>query len=177
MAENTAFSAIYDNFFTRVTDDMYMEWTREDTEKDLQNMLIAAIPTFEFPRFDIFDYTLGELVNKGTEEEPHLVWDGGSFNTHLTIEETNILALSMMIVWFTRQMATVEHTKIKSTGSDFKMSSQANHLAKLSALQDKFRTECFHQQRLYKRRRRTDDGQIQSTMGDIMTTPSYGWKI
>lgn len=29
----TPFEEIYDRFFGKITDDMYMEWTQEDTEK------------------------------------------------------------------------------------------------------------------------------------------------
>ena len=37
----TPFSAIYDDFFSRVTDDMYLEWTEMDTMKDLQSILLV----------------------------------------------------------------------------------------------------------------------------------------
>ena len=37
----------------QITDDMYMEWTEEDTKKDLLNILLDAIPGFEFPRFPL----------------------------------------------------------------------------------------------------------------------------
>ena len=45
---NTTFKEIYDRFFGKITDDMYVEWTKEDTEKDVKNILIDAIPGFEF---------------------------------------------------------------------------------------------------------------------------------
>ena len=35
--------------------------------------------------------------------------------------------------------------------------------------------ENLHMQRLYKRRK-LDDGQVVSTIGQIMEKPSYGWK-
>lgn len=174
----TPFTAIYNDFFSRVTDDMYMIWTERDTYKDLQDILLVAIPRFEFPRFDIFDYELGYLQETEKEDgTSDLEWIGGSFNTELTREEVNILSLSMIVEWFGRQIATTDLTKEKYSGSDFKFTSQANHISKLKVMQDTYRQECFHLQRLYKRRKRTDDGQIQSTMGQIMSTPSYGWKI
>jgi hypothetical protein len=46
----TKFSAVYDCFLGKITDDMYMELTPEDTKRDLQALLFAAIPGFEFPR-------------------------------------------------------------------------------------------------------------------------------
>ena len=59
MAENvTKFTAIYDRFLGKITDDMYMELTPEDTVKDLQRLLIDSIPGFEFPRKDLYNYTI-----------------------------------------------------------------------------------------------------------------------
>ena len=52
----TSFSTIYDVFTTRVTSDMYMELSELDTLRQLQDLLIAAIPRFKFPKFNSFDY-------------------------------------------------------------------------------------------------------------------------
>jgi hypothetical protein len=46
----TMFTKVYNRFLSKITDDMYIELTPEDTVKDLQNLLIDAIPNFEFPR-------------------------------------------------------------------------------------------------------------------------------
>ena len=46
----TQFTEIYNRFLGKITDDMYVELTPEDTIKDLRNLLIEAIPGFEFPR-------------------------------------------------------------------------------------------------------------------------------
>ena len=56
------------------------------------------------------------------------------------------------------------------------MTSQANHMAKLKEIKNQYATECFHMQRLYKRRIVTENG-IQSTIGQIMSEPNYGYKI
>jgi hypothetical protein len=45
---------------------------------------------------------------------------------------------------------------MKYSGSDFKMTSQANHLAKLLSLLTESRRDAFHMQRLYKRRKVDD---------------------
>ena len=52
MANNngTPFSIIYDSFLSKVTDDMYMELTEVETFELLQELLLSAIPHFEFPR-------------------------------------------------------------------------------------------------------------------------------
>jgi len=52
----TQFTEIYNRFLGKITDDMYVELTPEDTIKDLRNMLIDAIPGFEFPRKNLGDY-------------------------------------------------------------------------------------------------------------------------
>ena len=51
----TTFEEVYDSFLSGITDDMFMELTREDTEEMLEEILMAALPHFEFPRQDIFD--------------------------------------------------------------------------------------------------------------------------
>ena len=56
--QNTTFREIYGRFKSKITDDMYMELTPQDTIRDLRNMLIDAIPGFEFPRHNLYDYTI-----------------------------------------------------------------------------------------------------------------------
>jgi hypothetical protein len=41
---------------------LYLELTPEDTLRDLQNLLINAIPGFEFPRKNLYDYTISSSV-------------------------------------------------------------------------------------------------------------------
>lgn len=181
----TSFYTIYDAFFSRITDDMYMELTEEDTYQVLQDLLITNLSRFEFPRFDLFDYEegawgyLGEYqgVESNNKEVAAYGWIGGTFNVELTIEEINIIALNMVIGWLGQQLDTTENTRMKYSGSDFKFTSQANHMAKLKVLIDAHKTDCLHLQRIYKRRIRTADGQIQSTMGKIVSRPNYGFKI
>ena len=74
-------------------------------------------------------------------------------------------------------MASVENTRMKYSGSDFKFTSQANHMAKLKVLKESYTQQGFHLQRLYKRRKRGKNGLMLSTMGQIMEEPSYGYKI
>ena len=54
----TLFASVYNRFLGKITDDMYMELTPEDTIKDLQNLIIDAIPGFEFPRVNLQDYEI-----------------------------------------------------------------------------------------------------------------------
>ena len=145
----TPFQTIYDAFYNIVTDDMYLEWTKEETAVDLKNILIAAIPNFEFPRFKLYDY------GKTSEESEEY-----QFNFILTLEEINIFAQLMMIEWIKRQIATVDVTKQKYSSKDFELTSQANHLSKLISLKNDFKTDNKAAQRLYKRRKTDEDGYI-----------------
>ena len=142
LRKGTSFATIYDSFLARVTSDMYMELSELDTIEMLQELLINAIPRFEFPRFDIFDYEEGLFISvgiyTGVESDnikvPAAAWVGGSFNAILTTEEINILSLNMVVEWLGQQLATTENTKMKYSGSDFKFTSQANHMAKLKVM-------------------------------------------
>ena len=64
---NTLFATVYNRFLGKITDDMYLELTPADTIKDLQNLVIDAIPGFEFPRKDLFNYTI-EVVEIDSSE-------------------------------------------------------------------------------------------------------------
>ena len=172
----TSFITIYDRFLARVTSDMYLEFTEEDTYLMLQDLLINGMYRFEFPRFDLSDFEEGVWSSLGTYqgvesnnvEVPATGWVGGHFNTLLTQEEINILALNMVIEWLGQQLDTTENTRMKYSGSDFKFTSQANHMAKLKVMIDAQKADSVHLQRIYKRRRITSDG-VQSTMGDIVS--------
>ena len=59
----------------------------------------------------------------------------------------------MKQAWVQRQVSSIENTRMKYSGSDFKMTSQANHLSKLLTLLSEAQRESFHMQRLYKRRK------------------------
>lgn len=179
----TRFSDVYNRFLGKITDDMYMELTPQDTINDLQRMLIDAIPGFEFPRKNLMEYTIetaemdeeevspndfiiGVLWQDMPEEldwtKPKVVVDNSSFAATLTTEEINILAILMMQNWVQRQVTSIENTRMKYSGSDFKMTSQANHLQKLMSLLNDCKTQSIHMQRLYKRRKIIDNGEYRS---------------
>ena len=172
----TPFSVVYDSFLDKITDDMYMELTELDTFRLLENLLVSAIQKFEFPRVDLTNYELSyeaeissyEGVESDYEEVVAIIYGGGCFNLALTSEEINILATYMIVEWLGQQLASVENTRLKYSGSDFKFTSQANHMAKILALKKDYEREGFHLQRLYKRRLKDDEGIMKSTFGEIM---------
>ena len=58
----TDFTTVYNRFLGKITDDMYVELTPQDTIRDLRNMLIDAIPGFEFPRHNLYDYEIAQVI-------------------------------------------------------------------------------------------------------------------
>ena len=157
----TPSSVVYDAFLRQITDDMYMELTYDDTVKMLSELLESAIPWFEFPR-----QSLETEVVEDDKEDFYFVND-------LSNEEIKILAVYMTQEWLGQQLASVENTRMKYSGSDFKFTSQANHMSKLQSLQKEYERKGFHLQRLYKRRKKDANGVYRSTMHTIMETPVY----
>lgn len=155
----TSFVDIYNKFLNKITDDMYFSetYTEEDTKADLKSLLLDAIPNFEFPRFKLFDY------DEELEE----------YNEKLTAEEINILATLMVISWFGRQEASVDQTRMLYTGPDFAASSQANQLDKIVKTRQTWEKRNIHIQRMYKRRKSTENGEIRSNMTSIMAASTF----
>lgn len=134
----TRFSDVYNRFLGKITDDMYMELTPQDTINDLQRILIDSLPGFEFPRVNLMNYTIETLTLDEEETtpadfiigvmwqdlpdqvdvtKPKVVIDNSSFEATLTSEEINILAILMMQNWTQRQVTSIENTRMKYSGS------------------------------------------------------------
>lgn len=192
----TQFVEIYNRFLGKITDDMYVELTPEDTVKDLRNLLIDAIPGFEFPRRNLSDYhidqeikpedevidgefVLGLLWDDTLEDDdlgkaPLVLVEKSAFTADLNSEEINILAILMMCAWVQRQLTSIENTRMKYSGSDFKMTSQANHMAKLQNLLGECQRQSHHMQRLYKRRKiNHKDGNYRSNWANALGEGVY----
>ena len=124
----TRFIEVFDRFFGKITDDMYMEYTPADTFKDLRSLILDAIPGFEFPRkvlsYELDDTILdqptwggignengqseyyqqmdrywGEIGCEGSSPSEPIVIDLSYFTCELTDEEKNILAILMVCAW------------------------------------------------------------------------------
>ena len=179
----TPFTDVYNRFLGKITDDMYVELTPQDTIRDLRNMLIDAIPGFEFPRHNLYDYIIqtevkdedkvlttdfilgmlwDEMPKDSLNATPRVMIEKSEFAAELTSEEINILAILMMTAWVQRQVTSIENTRMKYSGTDFKLTSQANHLSKLQSLLGECHRQSHHMQRLYKRRKIIDNGEYRS---------------
>ena len=153
----TDFNIIYTRFYSKITDDMYMELDRDQTDALLEELLINALPWFEFPRVSL-QYNILKHC----------------FKYELSDEEVNIIATYMVLGWFDQQLASIEVSRMKFSGSDFKFTSQANHMAKLKDLRKEYERIGFHLQRLYKRRKTDSTGRTRSTFGSIMASSVRG---
>ncbi len=177
----TSFSLVYDSFLSKITDDMYLQLTELDTFRMLEQLLLSAIEKFEFPRINLWNYELFEIqderiyngADSNNQDAIAIIYHGGCFNNSLTHEEMNILAVYMIVEWLSQQLASIENTRMKYSGSDFKFTSQANHMQKLLQLKKDYEREGFHLQRLYKRRIQDHLGVMRSTFGTIMATPDF----
>lgn len=120
----TPFSVVYDSFLSKITDDMYMELTSQETESMLEELLLSAINKFEFPRVNLFDMQKTEPIQAETycgyysdnKTVPCIIYQEGHFNNELTYEEINILATYMIVEWLGQQLASVENTRMKYSG-------------------------------------------------------------
>ena len=190
----TPFVDVYNRFLGKITDDMYVELTPQDTIRDLRNLIIDAIPGFEFPRHNLYDYKIeteikdedkvltsdfiiGMLWDEMPEDSmnavPRVMIEKSNFTAELTSEEINILAILMMSAWVQRQVTSIENTRMKYSGSDFKMTSQANHLSKLQSLLGECHRQSHHMQRLYKRRKIIDNGEYRSNWSVLRETSTF----
>lgn len=149
----TSFDEMEDFFLAGITDDMYLELTEEDTEEILDEILLAALPSFEFPKNkNLLDV---DVYNR-------------EFDDDLTLEEMMIIRQYMIAEWIGYQLAAIDNIKQKYSGSDFKFTSQASHIKQLTALKENYEKKGFHLQRLYCRRDTDKNGVPISSFSKIM---------
>ena len=108
----TSLTKVYDAFLSKMLDDEYANWTRDEVEEDLLSLLLAARPWFKFPRKSL------EIVDDQLVED-------------LTNEEIQILSTFMKCEWLNRTILTWENVKPLYEEKDF---SQANLIDKFTQL-------------------------------------------
>jgi hypothetical protein len=64
-----------------------------------------------------------EMPEDSMNAVPRVMIEKSNFTAELTSEEINILAILMMSAWVQRQVTSIENTRMKYSGSDFKMTS------------------------------------------------------
>lgn len=156
----TPFYAIYCRFLSKITDDLYLEWTLEDTFKNLESIFLDILPRFEWPKFPLYHYStqaIGMVAADGS------VVSYGKYLVDLTLEEVDIFAGLMGIEWINRQIMTVNLIRMKYSSKDFQFTSQANHIEKLLNTKRQFEQDNKRMQRMYQRR------SINPTTGKVQT--------
>ena len=108
----TSLNKVYDAFLSKMLDDEYANWTRDEVEEDLHSLLLAALPWFKFPRKSL------EIV-------------GDQFVENLTNEEIQIISTFMKCEWLNRTILTWENVKPLYEERDF---SQANLIDKFTQM-------------------------------------------
>ena len=108
----TSFETVYTAFLSKILEDEWGNWTREQVEADLFTLLQGAIVRFKFPRVSL-EYT------------------EAGFTDTLTNDEVQILACYMKCEWLNRTILTWENVKPLYEERDF---SQANLLDKFNEM-------------------------------------------
>lgn len=158
--EYTTFQEMYDFFLSGITDDMFMEMTKTDTEQMLEEILVAAMPHFEFPHWNC-DGNVLDFKNK-------------RFNVKLTLDEMRIIRAYMTVEWLGFQLANVDLVRQKYSSSDFEFTSQASHMRQLQNLREQYKTEGFHLQRLYSRKEYDENGRVRSSFHRLAEVNTVG---
>lgn len=106
MAQGTPFASVYEAFLSKITDDMFYELTELDTYRLLEDLLISAIPKFEFPKkvltyevTGVDDATVYQGIESDGKEVEATIYNEGFFDAALDAEEINILATYMIVEW------------------------------------------------------------------------------
>ena len=124
----TLYSDIYNKFLTDIKDDSLLDFTVEERMEILDGLLKKSISRFKACQTDLLDRT--ERI-PATENTPAVE---GQFNQDLTEEEMNILATIMRKYWLNDKIYNLELLQQKMTSKDWKLTSQAEHLLRLIAL-------------------------------------------
>lgn len=114
----TPFEAIYNMFLGDISDDTFLDFEVPDRENILYDLLIKAITRFKACQKNLYD-------KDDTLKQ---------FNELLTDEEKLILATCMRKYWFNNKIYNLELIKQRMSIKDWKMTSQAEHLLRLTVL-------------------------------------------
>ena len=125
----TPLSRVYAAFLSKILEDEWQHWTREEIEADLMEILDAAIVWLKFPRVS-------------------LEHDNEFFFEELSSKEIQIIASYMKCEWLNRNIMTWENVKPLYEERDF---SQANLLDKLTSALTKERENALRLESLYYR--------------------------
>jgi len=124
----TLYSDIYNKFLTDIKDDSLLDFTVEERMEILDGLLKKSISRFKACQTDLLDRT-----ERIPATDTTLAVEG-QFNQDLTEEEMNILATIMRKYWLNDKIYNLELLQQRMTTKDFKLTSQAEHLLRLTVL-------------------------------------------
>lgn len=124
----TSKEKVIEAFLSKMLDDQWTNW--EDSESDINQIFLAALPYFKFPRVSLDINSDGEFVEE------------------LSNEEIQIIATYMKCEWLNREILTWERIKPLYEERDF---SEANMLDKLYDALDSERSRALKLEALYYR--------------------------
>lgn len=114
----TPYENIYNMFLSDITDDTFLDFEVDDREDILHDLLIKAITRFKACKKNLSDRD--EVLKQ--------------FNETLTEEEIFILATCMKKSWLSNKIYNLELIKQRMSNKDFKFTSQAEQLLRLTVL-------------------------------------------
>ena len=129
----TPFSVLYERCLSKITDPTLIQLPEEDLEYMLHGWLMSAVAKHRMCTHDLAD-----------RDE-----DAKQFNADLTELEKEILSIMMVREWISQQLHSVTLTLQAFSGKETKYYSQAQHIAELSALDEKLRLEAQQLSRDY----------------------------
>ena len=127
----TPLTSVYEAFLSRILEDEWEQWMREEAEQDWRQILENAITWFKFPRVS-------------------LEHDKDNFTDNLTQAEIQVIADFMKVEWLNRCIMTWENVKPLYEERDF---SQANLLDKLGNALETERKNAEKRESIYYRSR------------------------
>ena len=127
---SSLYSEIYNMFLSDIKDDSLLDFTESERDDILYGLLLKAITRFKACEKDLNDRV--EPVSEDESETGEAI--EGKFNETLTEEEKLILATIMRKYWLNDKIYNLELLQQRMTTKDFRMTSQAEHLLRLTVL-------------------------------------------
>ena len=165
--KGTSFFKIYCRFLEKITDDMYLELTFDETVKILDSLFFDSLSEFTYPRFHINDYDV-EAETEAVDKDGQPILKG-AFKEVLTNEEQDIIAEIMLLNWIRRQLYDTRIIRMRYSTSDFKQTSQAAHMQRLNAIVADQQRRIRQKLNLYSKRKIDKDGYIVPNADNLST--------
>lgn len=121
----TPFTNVYGRFLSKISDFTFLNLTQEELEDSLESYLLTSVIKFRRCKTNL------SQRNSLTKE----------FNNDLTDEEQEILASLMTVEYLTPKLVTADLLQQSMSSRDYRMYSQANHIAEIRRLRNDLKVE------------------------------------